>query len=222
MIHYDKSDFDVACSMLSWVEANPKAHPVHRFASYWMAFNNIYVSLADFSEKAAKLKTDSSGRVEMRRPIHGCDMPKVVPVKERDQINIAVSELTAPAKAELVGHKNVAFFVNRTPVYDRFPLVENKSGQKLNGVLNVGHSLSKDYPVWSPLSREANANVNQNTASEAEVDLLAKQIVHMLYTVRNNLFHGGKRADDAQDTAVLENAIPLLAIVVRFFLRDRE
>ncbi len=220
MIQYDKSDFNVACSMVSWVDANPSAHSVHRFASFWMAFNNIYISLADFSGKAASLKTDSSGSVE-RRQVYGCDMPKVQPVKEREQIDIAVSELEAGAKAKLVGHENVAFFVNRRPVFDGYPLEENKAGQKLNGVLNVVYSRSKDYPVWSPLSREVHAMVKLNNAGEAEIDLLTKQIVDMLYTIRNNLFHGGKRADDAQDEEVLENAIPLLAIIVRFFLRDQ-
>ena len=58
-------------------------------------------------------------------------------------------------------------------------------------------------------------------ASKEDIDLLAKQIVGMLYTIRNNLFHGGKRADDAQDQEILKNAIPLLAIVVRFFHRDK-
>jgi hypothetical protein len=220
MFQYDKSDFDVACSMVSWVDVNATADPIHVYANYWMAFNNIYVSLADFSGKAASLKTDSSGIVEMIQ-VYGYDLPKVKTVTEREQIDVAVEELAANAKVELVGHENVAFFVNRTPVFDRYPLKKNKVGQELNGVLNVGYSLDKDYPVWSPLSREAHAKVKSNSASKAEIDLLAKQIVDMLYTIRNNLFHGGKRADDAQDQEILKNAIPLLAIVVLFFLRDK-
>ena len=40
----------------------------------------------------------------------------------------------------------------------------------------------------------------------------------MIYTVRNNTFHGGKRADDANDTQVLTEALPLLAMIVKSFL----
>jgi hypothetical protein len=219
MPQYDKSDFVVACSMVSWVDANPMAEPRHVYASYWIAFNNIYVTLADFRGKAASLNKDSNGSVKMIR-VDGNDMPKVTPVKEREQIEIAIKELADNAKAELVGHKNVIFFVNRSPVFGQYPLEKNKAGQKLNGVLNVGYSY-RDYPVWSPLNREAHAKVKSKSASKADIDLLAKQIVDMLYTIRNNLFHGGKRADDAQNQEILKNAIPLLEIVVRFFLRDK-
>lgn len=218
MPHYDKSDFDVACSMVGWINANPSANSVHLFASYWIAFNNIYVTLADFSGVAASLKTNVDGDVEITK-VDGYDMPKLSKVTERQQMNVAFGELTAETKATLVRHTNVAFFVNRTPFFDRYPLEENRTGQKLNGVLNVGYSLDSAYPVWSPLSREAYKSVTLNVASEAEIDTLTKQILDMLYTIRNNLFHGGKRADDAQDEDVLQNAIPLLAIIVRFFLR---
>jgi hypothetical protein len=221
MVQYHKSDFKVACSMVRWVDANPKADPVHVYASYWMAFNNIYVTLADFSGKRVRPNRHRNGSVKMK-PVYGCDMPDVEKVSERDQIGVAINELAASAKADLVGHENVGFFVNRAPVYHSWELEQNKAGQKLNGVLNVGHSIDDDYPVWTPLSREAHAKIKSNSASKAEIDLVAKQVVEMLYTIRNNLFHGGKRADDAQNQDVLKNAVPLLEIVVRFFLRDSE
>ncbi len=51
-------------------------------------------------------------------------------------------------------------------------------------------------------------------------DALAKQVLDLLYTVRNNAFHGGKRADDANDREVVERALPLLALVVDAFLQS--
>lgn len=53
-------------------------------------------------------------------------------------------------------------------------------------------------------------------------DALARQILDILYTVRKNAFHGGKRADDANDQEVLEKALPLLAMIVRSFVHVRE
>ena len=163
MLQYDKDDFAVACSMVRWIDANPTAAPIHVYASYWMAFNNIYVTLADFSRKGPALKRDSNGIVKTQQ-LYGCDMPKLERVTEWDQIDIAAEELADDAKAELVEHENVAFFVRRSPVFDRYPLEKNKAGQKLNGVLNVGYSLSKDYPVWSPVSQEAHAKVKSNSS----------------------------------------------------------
>lgn len=52
-------------------------------------------------------------------------------------------------------------------------------------------------------------------------DPLARQILDVLYTIRNNAFHGGKRADDANDAEVLEKALPLLMMVVDSFLAAR-
>jgi hypothetical protein len=40
--------------------------------------------------------------------------------------------------------------------------------------------------------------------------------------VRNNTFHGGKRADDANDHQVIKMALPLLKIIVEYFLSDDE
>jgi hypothetical protein len=61
--------------------------------------------------------------------------------------------------------------------------------------------------------------LNDNQDSE-ERDHLAEQILWMLYTIRNNLFHGGKDAHDATDCEVVEKALPLLSPIVSYFLRD--
>ena len=61
---------------------------------------------------------------------------------------------------------------------------------------------------------------HQIRALDAAVcDVLARQILDVLYTVRNNTFHGGKRADDATDREVLEMSLPLLVMIVESFFR---
>jgi len=49
-------------------------------------------------------------------------------------------------------------------------------------------------------------------------DILAHQIVKLLYAIRCNLMHGGKRYDDANDIDVVKNAFPLLESIVISFL----
>jgi len=48
--------------------------------------------------------------------------------------------------------------------------------------------------------------------------MLTGDIVAIIFTVRNNLSHGGKVADDRDDEEVVEKAIPLLRMIVQGFL----
>jgi hypothetical protein len=50
--------------------------------------------------------------------------------------------------------------------------------------------------------------------------ILAEQIVFMLYTVRNNLVHGSKNPGEENELTVVQNALPLLELVVRAFIRS--
>ncbi len=81
-------------------------------------------------------------------------------------------------------------------------------GRRLNGVLNVGHTLDAALPVCTPIDTHMFENAQGSEARDA----LASQILDVLYTIRNNTFHGGKRADDVNDREVLEKALPLLAM----------
>ena len=47
---------------------------------------------------------------------------------------------------------------------------------------------------------------------------LAKQILDILYTVRNNLVHAGKLIQNADHRKVIDTALPLLIAVVMDFL----
>ena len=102
------------------------------------------------------------------------------------------------------------------------PIDTDGRGQRLNGVLNVGYTVDVAHPVWAPIDRALFGKAEQRTLKADERDVLARQILDVIYTVRNNLFHGGKRADDANDREVLERALPLLVMVVGSFLPIRK
>ena len=60
----------------------------------------------------------------------------------------------------------------------------------------------------------------QRTAAGA--DKLAWEILLLLQTIGMNLFHGGRRTDDASDINVVEHALPLLKEVVGAYVRVPE
>jgi len=121
----------------------------------------------------------------------------------------------------MIEHPSTHFFANRIPQWRGRRIEEDATGQRLNGVLNVGHTSNPEYPVWSPIDVQALQDYQCGTRDPERYDALARQILNVLYTVRNNAFHGGKRTDDANDREVLDNALPLLAMIVTAFVRVR-
>ena len=150
-------------------------------------------------------------------------MTKVEGASEGEQIAEAVDLLTRDVKHYLISHPSVAFFVKRIPRFEGMPLEFDANGQRLNGVLNVGYTVSRAYPVWSPIDPALyvsymGGDPDYTKRTAADRDLLVRQIVAVLYTVRNNTFHGGKRADDSHDIEVAAMAYPLLKLIVDSFL----
>lgn len=209
---FDRNEVPVAYSMVRCAER--QTEPLSRFACFWMAFNNIYVVVAD--RNGLRPKYDRrNGELATERRAHVA-VPKVKPPKERDQIQSVFAALTDDVKHSLIIHSSTAFFVRRTPCWRNTRIEHDATGQRLNGVLNVGFTIDKRYPVWSPVDpnefeRYASGDVQLRNS-------LSNQILWMLYTIRNNLFHGGKLADDANDLEVVEKALPLLMMIVNSFL----
>jgi hypothetical protein len=110
------------------------------------------------------------------------------------------------------------FFVHRTPYWSGLPVERDGSGQRLNGVLNVGYTTDSKHPVWSPIDAKLFEAYQKGIRDGSTREPLARQILDVLYTVRNNTFHGGKRADDANDREVLQQALPLLKMIVDSFV----
>lgn len=217
-----RDEVPVAYSMLELADQLLCIHankPLYLFFCYWVAFNNIYVTVADRRGPGASLKTDVNGAVRTRQCGH-VRIPEVAAISERRQIDLAVAELPDRVKHQLITHPSVRFFADRTPRWHGRPIQYDARGQRLNGVLNVGYTLNDKNPVWSPLDTASYEQYVRGDTVAGSRETLAKQIVNMLYAVRNNTFHGGKRADDADDGEVVEKALPLLKMIVESFMVD--
>jgi len=195
-------------------------HPLEVFTCYWAAFNNIYVTIADQQGRRPQLKTNPDGSPRTRT-VGQVKIPEVNSVSEREQLDLAFQQFTDELKRRVVEHASTSFFVYRTPQWRGQPIPRDANGQALNGVLNVGYTIDAQHPVWTPIDVQTFEEYQAGARDQARWDALARQILNVLYTVRNNAFHGGKRADDANDREVLEQALPLLIAIVDSFVQVR-
>jgi len=219
-VKFGPHDTPIAYSMIEAAnKLDPKRdwyHPFHRYFYFWVAFNNIYTIIAYTGSKSPKLVLRQG--IVVTEPNGNVNIPKINRVaSERDEIDLAFEEFDNDLKHTLIVHPSTDFFVNRSPFWQNHPVPTDVLGQRLNGVLNVNYTVNTDYPVWSPIDFQSYAQYLGNPGDDQARNLLAKQIVEMLYTVRCNLMHGGKRHDDRNDLSVVENALPLLQIIVSTF-----
>jgi len=224
-MNFHSFEVPIAESMISL--ADNAEHPFQRFFSLWAAFNNIYTLLAKrlveggllpLGERyiAQLVRKDSEVNFARRPEFWGYKFPKIMTPLEGKQIRAAVDNLDTNTKDELISHENLSFFVNRTP--KGAPGDHDVLGQRINGVLNITRTVDVKYPVWSPITPDAYSRYRSGDHSDQE--LLAEQIVFLLYTIRNNLVHGSKRRDDSNDVEVVEKALPFLEMVVNSFIRN--
>jgi len=210
----------VAYSMIALARQSSKfgPQPFQEYMCYWTAFNNIYTTLAEQKGHIARLRTQKDGSIRTR-PNGSVQIPEVEKVlTEREEIELAFDEFSETLKHELVTHPNAKFFVYRIPKWHGRRIEFDGSGQRLNGVINLRYTVDEKHPVWSPIDIQAYERYSQAKPEKGDKDLLAKQILFVLYMVRNNTFHGGKRADDANDRKVIEKASPLLSMIVEHFI----
>lgn len=211
----------VAYSMVEFIRraAAQMAEPFQEFMFYWMGFNNIYTTLSDQDGRRRAIRVARDGTPK-RRAKGNVTMPAVEVPSEQEQLTIAFGHFSADLKHSLITHDCTRFFVHRSPLLHGTPIEVDAAGQRVNGVLNVGYTIDADNLVWSPIDTELYERYIQGDRNADARDALAKQILDLLYTVRCNTFHGGKRMDDSNDREVVERATPLLALIVTHFLAD--
>jgi hypothetical protein len=217
---FDHVQLPVATAMVSLAEAT--RDPLPCYMCYWSAFNNIYRAIADAEiQGLPKYQTNADGTMKFvqRDPGDSVNIPRVITASESRQITHARLGFSDELKHRLISHNGTNYFVNRVPRFSDEPIERDIFGQELNGVINVGRTISREYPVWSPINKVLYRQYMDGDRSQETADILVRQIVNLLYTVRNNLFHGGKRFDDASDREVLEHALPLLTMIVESFMR---
>ena len=194
-------------------------HPFEQYFLFWTAFNNIYTTIAHRAGCRTHIKENADGSIATTAN-GNVNIPEVVIVSESEQISFALKEFTDELKHTLILHQGSAYFVGRTPYWQGIPIEDDSFGQSLNGVINVGHTSDRHYPVWSPIDSQYYEEYLANPGDQENRNFLARQIVDLLYTVRNNfMHHGGKKFDDANDIAVVENALPMLELIVKSFIR---
>lgn len=209
-------EIQVAYSMVELARLSPQ--PFQEFMCYWTAFNNIYTTLAEQKGFGARLKTQADGAIKTR--VNGSvQIPEAEQaLSERKEIELAFDEFDESLKHNLLSHQNFVFFVSRIPMWRGRRIEFDSSGQRLNGVINVKYTVNDKYPVWSPIDCQAHERYINGHPEKDDLNLLTKQLLFVLYIVRNNTFHGGKRADDSNDREVIEKALPLLKMIVEHFI----
>ena len=215
-----KYEIPVAYSMIALAKLAllEQVQPFQNFICYWTAFNNIYVTIAD--NKGQRIQQRLRRGNPVTRNVGGVTIPEVDVITERKQIQMAIEEFDIDLKHYLLIHPATRFFVERTPSWKGKKIEYDSSGQRLNGVINVGKTMDEKHPVWSPINAILYKHYLQHTTDVAAREALCEQIVEILYTIRNNTLHGGKRADDANDHDVLVQAFPLLKMIVEYFFHE--
>jgi PHD/YefM family antitoxin component YafN of YafNO toxin-antitoxin module len=191
-------------------------HPFEQYFLFWTAFNNIYSTIADRKGRRTHLKENEDGSI-VTIANGNVDIPEVVIVSESEQIQLAFQEFTDDLKHGLILHEGTKYFVGRIPSWQGKKIAYDASGQRVNGVINVNCTSDSQYPVWSPIDFQYYEEYLENPNNQANRDFLARQIVDLLFTIRQNFMYGGKRFDDANDIAVVENGLPMLELIVSFF-----
>lgn len=176
-----------------------------------MAFNNIYARLAEGTVNAPSLL---HGRVESYGTIQ---IPKVNAKSERGRIVSAVLTLTQAEQHAIIDNQDTRFFLYRCPEWRYVDNAQVPRPQVMNGVLNMTYSIATNQYIWTPIDP---IYYNRYIAAPAQPDRseLIRQISLVLYTIRNNTFHGGKEAGDENAQEVLDHAYSLLRQIVDFHL----
>lgn len=223
----DKSNaLELIPGWLSWAERQDTAGA---YMATWIAFNAIYV--AEHKHQYARFKKTEDGEKKfVNRYEYGYHMVDVDTVSEREMVQHALKKLPPEFKRELItlplprgdaGDTCLGFFASRVPVWQGIRIEQDIRGQMVRGVVNVRETICKEYPRWVPVDRKMLDDflAQLKAGVEAEVPKrLIEQIGDILYTVRNNLFHGCKGSDDAYDDEVLQNALRLLQAIVNFYI----
>ena len=193
-------------------------HPFEQYFLFWTAFNNIYTTIAHSKGCRTKIKENDDGSI-VTIANGNVNIPEVVKVSEGEQIRIAFQEFDDDLKHTLILHKGTEYFLGRIPFWQGIKIEFDGFGQRVNGVINVNYTSDSQYPVWSPIDFQHYEEYLKNPDNRENRDFLARQIVDLLFTIRINFMLGSKRFDDAYDIAVVENALPMLELIVMSFTR---
>ncbi|HEY4312833.1 MAG TPA: hypothetical protein VGN12_25510 [Pirellulales bacterium] len=202
---FDRIEAPVAFSMVDHLD-HPTQQPTCVFARYaccWMAFNNIY-----FVALRGKLATNPK-YCQDRKP-H--EMPS-----EKCHLTFIASQIVPGVLQQVIESPSFEFFLTRRPtsLHGNVPDIQ---GVPPNGVTNIARSIYANVPKVSGLDRTIAGRVGTKNQLATDEGAVAAELVMMLYTIRNNMFHGGKEFDDPNANEVLREAYVILRNIVDSFL----
>ncbi|MBL7065772.1 MAG: hypothetical protein ISS49_16470 [Anaerolineae bacterium] len=223
--HDDRSlALEIIPSWLDWVEQQDMAGA---YMATWIAFNAIYV--AEYKRPYAE-RAKNGPKYPKEPNEYGLKLIRLQgPPSERCMIRHTLGKLPPYFKWELLnlssptkkGDTCLSFFARRIPVWQDTEIAQDELKQLVNGVINVRRTLNQDTPHWTPVDLNALEQFTVEAAEGATPNIptvLVNQIGDLLYTVRNNLFHGCKVSGDSNDDEVLRNALELLRAIVTFYI----
>jgi hypothetical protein len=188
-------------------------HLAQKYFLLWTAFSAIYTAIAHRKGCRTRLRVDKDGAV-VTAANGSVVIPQVVEPDEGQRIALACQELPADLQDALIRHPGTAFFAGRVPSWRGIKIEHDAFGQRVNGVIHVSHTTGADYPVWSPVDVVLYASYLKGPDEETR-EFLARQIVDLLRTIREDLMQGSSRKlDDANDLTVHQNALPMLELIV--------
>lgn len=193
-------------------------HPFEQYFLLWTAYNNIYTTIANREGHRTRIIENDDGSI-ITIPNGNVNIPKVAIVSERKQIYLSFNEFDDDLKHTLIIHESTKYFVNRIPSWQGTKIEYDAFGQRVNGVINVNYTSDRQYPVWSPIDIQYYEVYLENPENGENRDFLVRQIVDLLFTIRENFMHGGQRFDDANDISVVENGLPMLELIVSSFTK---
>jgi len=219
---FHKGELPIAYSMIAAARRiRPRRdgrHPFEQYFLFWTAFNNIYTTISRRKGLRTQIKKNDDGSIATIAN-GNVNIPEVKIVSEREQIRLALQEFSGDLKDTLILHEGTKYFVSRIPFWQGIPIEHDAFGQRVNGVIQVDHTSDSQYPVWSPIDIQHYEEYLENSNNEENRNFLARQIVDLLYTIRKNFMYGSRKFDDANDIKVVENALPMLELIVTSFTR---
>ncbi|MBN1937240.1 MAG: hypothetical protein JW934_21450 [Anaerolineae bacterium] len=205
------------------IEVGPEAE-IQQFLCYWTAFEAICAALGQRAGLKPGFVLRRNGTMQTRKlgklKIVEVDVPS-----QEAQIDAAFSHFSDDLKHRLILHPGAAFFAERTPTWGDRAIEVDGFGQRLNGVIDVGRTVDRRYPVWSPLQLVLYRQYVRQGGDDKTRDLLARQVIGILQAVRRNLVQDAVHPDAAQtdqenSAPVVHHALALLRLVVTEFIDE--
>ncbi len=216
---FKRQDLPIAFTMLDAAERiKPRRDGRHLYDQYfllWTAFHYFYSTIAAHKGLRTELVRNADGSIATRTN-GSVQIPLVSPIHENELLFLALEELDNSVKNALILHESTQFFLNRSPFWQGIRIEVDGFNQPVNGVIRLFETVDPQYPVWSPIDKSVLERYYRDR-SDQDCDFLVRQIGDLLLTVRNNLLHFSRKFDDGNDHTVIENALPLLKIIIAAF-----